>query len=315
MKKSKTVFDKIEELDARREEVLATRNKVLPLVILTPILLFTLIISLIPSGSLLFFAGIPLALLSFSVYYHKVLAPFEGLKADVKTILLKEFMGIYHPNIEYSYSPFKNRVKTIIERSELVSANKFHEEDVIRGKLGDVKFYLSEIKLEEQSGKSSTTKFKGMLFELIIPDKSFPPSKIQSSVGLLKRFFGTYQKNDKYRFWYDTQDQQKFRDELGPLFPFIRHLMQKQGDVRIHVRKRTIVILLSTDEKFLDKPSLELSRSFNSKRHYENIGKQINSFLFLMESFVNDLDTSEVEERLELKALEYAKLNKPDEKQ
>jgi hypothetical protein len=112
-------------------------------------------------------------------------------------------------------------------------------------------------------------------------------------------------KNEEFDFYYDTKDEKRFNEELGFLFPFIRHLHQKQGDIRIKTEGNEIILLIESKMKFLDDPKPNVDRTFLDEKYFENMGKQMNSLLFIMESIVNEMDKTEIEERLELKSLAY----------
>ena len=147
-----------------------------------------------------------------------------------------------------------------------------------------------------------------MLFKIKIPGRNFPTAQIQSKPGLLKKMFSNFVEKPNFGFWFDTPDQQKFNKALGSFFPFIRHLIQQQKDIRIHTHGNEITILMKSDMKFLDDPKPQLNKSFKDEKYYQRIGQQINSLLFIVEAFAGKLDKQEVIERLELKELEYRQL-------
>ena len=216
-------------------------------------------------------------------------------------------MNIYHPDVDYTYFAEKKDVKRILKKARLISPDIYKEEDVIIGKYKGAKFYLSEIKLEKRSKNSSYTIFKGILFNIKMPGKSFPHSQIQSKPGLLRRIFNGFTKNEEFGFWYETKNPKKFNDQMKSLFPFVKYLMDKQGDIRINTDGDEMTVMVKSDMKFLDDPKPRLSQTFLKPEYYENMGKQINSLLFIIESFANNLSSSEITERLELKALEYVR--------
>jgi len=57
---------------------------------------------------------------------------------------------------------------------------------------------------------------------------------------------------------------------------------------------------------FLDNPDANIKKPFADKQYVENFTKQINSALFLVETFANKLNSGEIEDRLELRLMEYA---------
>lgn len=305
--KNRNKFEKeINSLDEERADLYKKSGWVLPLVFIIPIVLFVSVCMAVPEMSMLF-GGLFLIVAALT-YTFSISAPFKRLKYKVREYLLKEFMEIYHPNISYHYQPEKNQVKQIIKTSKLVNCNEYHEEDVITGTANNINFYLSEIKLQQSSGKSTSTVFQGILFKIKIPGRNFPSAQIQSKPGLLKKVFGNFVQKKLFGFWYDTLEHEKFEQELGPLFPFIRYLIQQQKDIRISTKDNEITILMKSDIKFLDDPKPQLNRSFKDETYYQKIGQQINSLLFIVEAFAGKLDKQEVIERLELKELEYRQL-------
>lgn len=304
MKTNPVFHRKIDSLEEERIQLLKKSGWVGPLAFLIPLIL-TIFASII-SIQAAFFVGIFSAV--FAMFFYSVLIPFDELKVQVREYLLKEFMKIYHPNISYRYQSNENQVKDFIDSAKLISCNDYEEEDVIRGKANNIDFYLSEIKLSQKNDKSSTTVFQGILFKIQIPGRRFPNAQIQSKPGLLKKMFGNFSENRLFNFWYDTDDYEKFEKELGPFFPFIRHLILNQKDIRIRTKNNSITIMMKSDMKFLDDPKPSLDRSFKDEQYYQKIGQQINSLLFIVEAFAGKLDKQEVIERLELKELEYRKL-------
>jgi len=293
-------------LDEERADLYKKSSRIFLLALIIPIALIIMAIAFVPDAAI--FLGVLCLAFAFMIYYFSIGLPFNHLKNKVREFLLQEFMQIYHPNISYYYRSEKDRVKEIIKTSRLVSCNQYHEEDVITGTANNINFYLSEIKLQTTTGKSTVTVFKGILFKLKIPGRNFPPAQIQSKPGLLKKMFGNFVENRSFGFWYDTYEREKFEEKLGSLFPFIRHLIQQQKDIRIQTDGEEITILMKSDMKFLDDPKPQLSRSFKDETYYQKIGQQINSLLFIVEAFAGKLDKQEVIERLELKELEYRKL-------
>jgi len=246
------------------------------------------------------------AVFSGVLYAIYIGVPFGKIKAKLKTSVLQDLMMTFHPDVDFSYTDSKQEVRSIARDSGFFSANRYHEEDVIRGQYGDVRFYISEIKLSRKQKKSRVTVFDGLLFKINIPGKSFPKSRIQSRPGLLTKIFRGYDENSEFGFHYDTENEQSFQELLGPLFPFLRHLIQTNRDLRINIEGDEIVMFLNSDMDFLDDPKPRLKSSLLSNRYVENLAQQLNSLLFIVETLANDLDSEAIEERLELKVLQYA---------
>ena len=119
--------------------------------------------------------------------------------------------------------------------------------------------------------------------------------------------FSNFVEDPQHQIWYETDDENKFQETLKPLLPFIAHLKKRQGDIRIQAEGDELVILLESEMNFLDEPELKLKKSFNNSEYKANLVKQLNSLLFIVESFVNNSDSSAIVERLDLKALEFEK--------
>ncbi len=303
MKERQIIADRLNQMEEERELLRQKSDN------LTPYFwgfMLIAIVSILSLGIHFGFIGIPLVL-TLLTRYSLIGVPFKELVNDVKSALLQSFMTSYHPDIDYRYFPEKRDVRDIVNRTRLVSANRYNEEDVIEGYMNDIEFYLSEIHLKRKSKNSSYTVFKGLLFKLKIPGKTFPKSRIQSKPGLLKRLFSGFVENTQYGFWYESNDVDCFYEEMEQLFPFISHLIAHQKDVRIQIEGDELTLLMGSDMKFLDDPKPSLKETFIKDEYFENIGKQLNSLLFIVESLANDLDKLEIEERLELKALEYVK--------
>ena len=301
------IQERLSELDAYRIFLQKKNKKQQLWYFLVPGLV--LIWSAIFSGNLagLIFPALITAILSYMFYYLSIGSPFSDLKTDLRKSLLTEFFKTYHPDISFSYFPDRQSVRPILRRARLISPDIYKEEDVIIGKHQSVDFYISEINLKRRSKNHSYSIFKGILFKIKIPGRSFPSARIQSKAGLLTRFFKGFEKNEAYGFWHESDNPLKFDQELKSLFPFIKFLAQRQGDVRIATQGEEITIMMESDMKFLDNPKPGLNRSFLTPQYYENISRQLNSLLFIIDAFVDDLNIDDIEERLELKAIEYIK--------
>jgi len=191
---------------------------------------------------------------------------------------------IYHNNF---VAPFQElSAAQIIRHSGLFTADLYEEEDVINGSKGDIDFYLSEVDLKKKRTSKGKTTYhtllKGLLFKIKIPGRSFPKSS-----------------------WYQTQNEATFNSEMQTLFPFIQHL-SRQGELRIHIDGDEITILMESDMKFLDDPTPSLNRSFQDEHYYAKISKQVNSLLYIIDTFIDDLTPMEIEQNLKLRVMEYA---------
>ena len=295
-------------LDKQREELKIKRYKWMPAHIIGPALVAVVTLStmLIPLIIMSTFIAITI---SSVIYHNNFVAPFQELSNKVKKALLTEFMRIYHPDVDYQYSANRRNAAQIIRHSGLFTADLYEEEDVINGSKGDIDFYLSEVDLKKKRTSKGKTTYhtllKGLLFKIKIPGRSFPKSRLFSNPSLIKKWFGNGRKNDAYGFWYQTQNEATFNSEMQTLFPFIQHL-SRQGELRIHIDGDEITILMESDMKFLDDPTPSLNRSFQDEHYYAKISKQVNSLLYIIDTFIDDLTPMEIEQNLKLRVMEYA---------
>lgn len=243
---------------------------------------------------------------AFFLHYLIVGSDFEKLTHKVKSALVKEYMERYHKKYDYSYNSKKRLGASIVNNSKLHSFDKISEEDVLEGTCKNGDFYFSEIVLEDEDSEGNTsTKFRGILFKLKIPGKNFPETRIQNNRGFLNHIFGKYKQNIQFDFWYETRDEQQFHEQMAILFPFIAYLQKSQGELRIKAEGDEIIIMMKSKMKLLDEPEQALDRSFLEERYKENIAKQLNTLLYIVEAFQSDLNSQEIEETLELKELAY----------
>ena len=312
MKNSFKALTKLKELDGKREEYKANRDKWWFVFYLLPALV---ILASFFTGNIVFLgvAAVFSIGVSFLFYDLNFSAPFRNLKKQVKVALLKEFMRIYHPTISHEYIGPDYLASSIIRHSGLISVDRYNEEDAIVGTKGNARFYLSEVDLQDKyRTKNSTsyrTIFKGLLFKIKLKGRSFPKSQLYSQPNMFKRWFGAIRKNEEFGFWYDTQDDYQFESEMQSLFPFIRHLAKK-GEVRMSVQGDEITILIESQMKFLDDPEFSINKSFEDEDYYSKMSQQMNSLLYIIDSFTDELTPLEIEEELKLRVIEYAERGK-----
>ncbi|NNL92974.1 MAG: hypothetical protein HKO66_12115 [Saprospiraceae bacterium] len=307
MKKLQDIENQLRVLEKDRKALHAKSKKITPWLILIPILYFLFSAAFLKVGPFTIISSVFLGIVSAIIYSIRVRSPFSNIIKDLKFSLIDSFIKEYHPNIKFNYAQHSRNGKSIIRSTGLIGADKYFEEDVIQGENKDVKFYISEVHLKSESNDAMVTVFKGILFKINLPNRNFPKTIIQSRPGLLNKIFRSFEKNEKYDFWYDTNDESRFIKTLGPLFPFLKHLIERQDVIRLKAEGNEIILMLETGMRFLDEPKPKLSRTFFEKEFANRLGQQLNSLLFIVESFANNLGQTEIEERLELKAFEYLK--------
>jgi len=302
----------LKKLEEERISLNEKRNKLLPLLFIPPII-GIFIGSNFPGPAFIF--GIAVGtMLSFLIHFAVIGQAFKNIKAKLKSALVGEFMQSYHPDIEFDYSMAKKDGRDIIKNSKLIGFNSSTEEDVLQGKMKDSYFYISEMKLSRKSDDNDVTVFKGIIFELNIPGKNFPQSEIQTNQSFWSKFTGQHKEHHEYNVYYGTEDEREFEKKVGPLLPFIEHLNKENKSIRIRANGDSLIIMMENKMRFMDEPRLSTNKSFINQEYNTNLGKQLNTLLFIVESFVNEMGESEVLEKLELKALEILKANNLDRK-
>lgn len=304
MRKPQSTQEELESFEKKRIVLQGKEAGLTPFIFGVPIIVLLLTVGLTHNIGIALTLTILSAVISGIVRHFTVGIEYNTLKVNVRKALVREFMSTYHPETEYKFFQHKKIVKEIVRQSGLVpSANRYYEEDVISGTHKGAEFYFSEIQLKRKKDKSSKTKFKGILFRIKIPGKSFPKSKIQSRQGLFSSVFGNFIHNTEFDFFIESKNQARLEKELRPLFPFIAHLKARQGDVRISTAGDEIVLLMNSNMKLLDDPHQHIDQTFLLEEYKTKVARQLNTLLFIVDSFVNNADTSEIEERLELKTL------------
>ncbi len=294
-------------LEQKRISLLEVKKSTLKWHLLLPIIFALLLLMMFSATPVGLVAGGVTAIISFITYLIRIHFPFNEIKKNAKAATLAEIMQNFHPEVKYSYHADYQNGKSLIKSARLISANSYEEEDVIKGVMDKAIFYISEIELAKKNDKSRRTVFDGMLLHIKIPGRRFANSRIQSEPGLLAQLFGSYVRHPDYGFYYDTNDDNAFHQSLKSLFPFIRHLMDRQGDIRISTQGDEMLLMMESGMDFLDQPNISLSTSLYDKKFIEGMSKHINSLLFIVDSLANNRDSQEIEKRLELRALELIK--------
>jgi len=292
----------LKNLEIRRVSLKKRRDILLPIFFGLPILGIVLTFYLQMNHPFLVLASFAIPAFIYEVF---ISFPFQDIREIVKLAILKEYMKAYYPDLTYTYQEGADNGKKIVKKANLINFHFAKEEDVLKGSLFGSEFYISELHLSSSSGDDSRTVFKGILFALTIPDKDFPNAEIRTGSGnFFRNLFGLDDRNEEFDFSYTTDNKQKFIEQLGPLFPFIQYLSKSSGDLQIRTEKNRIVVMMDSNMQFLDAPSFSLGKSFFNKEYNQELSKQLNTLFFIVESFTNNLEKSEILERLELKILE-----------
>lgn len=252
-----------------------------------------------------FILPIIISTLIYNLFYTQ---PFKLIVEDFKEIMVKSFFKNYHPEIKVTYKPTKQAVKKILKNKNLIRADIYKEEDVVKGKFDNGSFYLSEVRFKNKTKNSSRTIFKGFLIHLKLTRKIFPKSLIHSHPNFLQSWIKGLEQHKEFGFEYKTEDEQKFEQEFAHLFEFIEHLSKNQGDLRIFTHGDEMTILMESKTSFLDYPKAQLNKSLFNKDYNINLSKQLNTLLYIINTFSSQETNEELDEKLELEILEKIKL-------
>ena len=253
----------------------------------------------------LFLAGLAVAG-AFWVYYKQVTKPFKKLLGEVKAGFIQDFMDKMHPDVIYDYQFEEKRGYELAKRIDFDYFGDSDEEDVLEGDLNGTKFYISELELTKRSNKKTITVFKGLIVNMIIPKKNFPESKIDTDRSGFLNFFNRYELDEESDIHYSTSDGDQFDEQLRVLLPFIKSIRGQSERVRVYADQEELTVVLDTDMKFMDNPKIGINNTFDNPVYADNLSRDLNTMLYMVEALSKDLSESEVEERLKLKALEYA---------
>ena len=285
-----------------REEQLHYRRKIKNFSAIFIFLLFvTSLISLYFTTPAPLFIGIALALI---VYYNVISIPFRKVKHSFKEHQLSLLMQTYYPELRYQYFPKGKKAKQIINDSKLITANGFDEEDVIQGDYNGKNFYFSEVKATQTTGNSQVVKFDGSIIKINIPNAHYPTTILKSTQSFWENLFNKSNKVDGYELYYETENESIFKNTFKDLFPFIHHMSKNNKKVLIKAEKDTILVMMHNNKTdFLDSPSLDTHNDFEEKAFNLEALRQLNSLVYIVETFGEGCSSLELEEKLELLTL------------
>lgn len=306
---------KLNALEKRRKELLVERRRIRVYNVLFPTLcilgfLFFVFVSyktgLHEIFILPFYFLVHVLLSLYGKYRSLVYQEITDLIREAKTSVLKYFMSEFHPNITIDYDKSSSKIYSYLEPLILVGIADL--EDEILFKTDETEIYLAEVKLNRKLNYTSKF-FKGLFLSIKLEEDTFIKGEIKSRMDVVldkESQKGEWQNFKKFKgnsLSYRSSDDPKFLEEIEPILPILEHLSSKEKGLRVILNKDEINIFLETNMKLLNDPPLTLHESFQNEKFYRNLAKKINTFLFIAESLVKDLEKSEVEERLELKVL------------
>lgn len=314
--------ENLNKQEEKRKKLVSLESKLQPIILIITAAIIAIFGLIGLRGMGLIIPSIVIIIISSIAYLTSIYSPFNTLANNSRIALLKHFMTSYYPNVKYRYSRRSRLGHRILKSVRLLSYDLIHEEDVIEGMMDKAHFYISEIRLSKKKNNSRSVIFEGMLFRLKIPGRNFPRTEIVNRVdygvewmnkmfyeGIGKIFSNTihFKTDPSNTFMYKTKNEERFREELRQLIPFIEFLSSKKSSVRILAQGDEITMILADKVDFLDEPAFKLKQSFFNKEYNNNMGKQLNSLFYILETFIKNTDTSEIKEQLELKELELMK--------
>lgn len=240
-------------------------------------------------------------------YKEKISIPHDELLAQLKAGFVTDYMEVFHPRISYRYQYAKKRGARMVKSVGAIDFDICEEEDVLEGHIEGAKFYISELNLRKSDDDGSYRVFKGVMMNISVTGRTFPGSKIDTDRSGFANFFEKYHHDTDYDIHFETDNKEQFEDHLRALFPFVSSIREHSNRVRILTKANELTLFLDTDSKFMDDPVLGTTDSFYNKDFADNLTKDLNTMLYMVEALSKNLSESQVEERLKLKALELMK--------
>lgn len=294
----------IESFENERQAVLDKEKTIFPIVVLLPLFaLCFFIYGISNDSSFLGFITLQVGIITATLlYYLNILIPFKKLLSKVKAALLEDIMFQLHPDLEYEYFPESLDGEYIANKSEFFDFSSAVEEDVVKGKLNDTYYYISDLFLTRGSGKNRRNLFKGLLMKLNIGESDFPLSFIDTD-GNRNRFdFNRLDKDTGIH--YKSEDEKAFLSKLKKLFPFIKSIRNQSNRILVKAYGNEIIILIDTKLNFLDLPAFTRKQSLRNPIFAKNLSKHLNTMLYMVEALSQNHEESEIEKKLELFAKE-----------
>lgn len=164
------------------------------------------------------------------------LAKFEKLRQYFKNIYLKDMISKMFDDA--NYFPKKGVTPENVYRCHfLKKADRFHSEDLIVGKVGDVKFYTSDLKLEERHTRHTkngtqtyyVTYFLGRFFGFDFP-KEFVGQVIVTE-GSISTLFSHFTKIELESVDFNKKFRTYTTDEHNAFYILTPHIMEAIMDL------------------------------------------------------------------------------------
>ncbi len=241
-------------------------------------------------------------------YHFLVNVPYKLIRDELKETLVHHFITEFHPEVKYKYTPAVEWAKDLLNGT--IEMTHTSEEDGLELEYRDTTIRMSDLRVYKSEIENESERiFQGWFLHVHAKGKFFPRTEFKSRKQVLPdpdeeewKWQEFIRVEDSF-LSYITASQKAFKKEIVQFIPFLDHLVEKSNALRIIFDGDEIFMFLETEQNFLDNPELNISDSLLGDRYIHNIAKQINTFLFIAETLTNDYDTSEVEERLELKIL------------
>ena len=302
---------KIEQLEKRRRRL--RQNKQISFVVKLMILFaaFFIYFKYVAPTEITSFLFIGLLILLYFIFAFTTVFsfwyPYDDLKEEYNKELLKNFLDEYHPNVKWNFNHRLNLWRTLF-RNEYEDFKVKHIETYdLQQK--NVKVTSSRIYLKHKSIDNLIKNYQVLHFKL--KGKNYPKTVFNKNkeLGLLNKFtekhnYSNFKEVPDSKLLYATEDLYKFEKEIQPILSLLSHLSLKVKTFYVKMEGDQIFMIFDKPIFTLDAHTTNIKDTFLDKKYAEDLGKKINTLLILADSFDNQLEKTETEERLELKMLD-----------
>jgi len=150
---SQLLNNRVQELDKKRAILHDKYSKTIRWYYLIPIVVA--LVSIVVAKEISPFIILISVIISAMLYSWQIGKPYKKLLTKVKKATIQDIMELFHPDVVYTHSSRKQDLNRIADSTGFFRANHYHEEDVLRGKYGEIDFYISEVKLKRERRKKS----------------------------------------------------------------------------------------------------------------------------------------------------------------
>lgn len=257
--------------------------------------------------------GVILTLLFYNIYKFSFSDPFGSLKEEYHKELFNSFVEDYHPNVEWTFNQHLNITDTLFrDYSPGYSIGHFETYGL---KSKNVEVTSTRISNSINSEDQALAKFQVLHFKLKgkeFPKTVFATKPIFGFLSSKRVLWFNFKKLVNSKLYYFSKDEDLFKKRVLPLLPLLNHISSKVKNIKIQFEGDEISMIFHEPIFALGFENFHSGNTFLNKEYAENLAKKINSLLVVGEALNNELQTTETEERLELKILDIAKLDRKD---